>query len=91
MVVKFLIPTPLRAYTANKDAVEVQGNTVDEALKSLYTQYNELKKHILGEDGQLRSFVNIYVNEEDIRVLKKEATSLKNGDVLMIVPSIAGG
>ncbi len=91
MAVKILIPTPLRHYTGQKDVIELHGSTVREVLDQLVSQHNDLKKHLIGEDGKLRNFVNVYVNEEDIRVLSKEATPVKDGDVLMIVPSIAGG
>jgi molybdopterin converting factor small subunit len=88
---KILIPTPLRQYAANQKELEVSGATVAEALASLTSQHADLKKHLFNDEGRLRSFVNIYVNDEDIRYLGKEATPLGAGDVLSIVPSIAGG
>jgi molybdopterin converting factor small subunit len=88
---KILIPTPLRQYAANQKELEVPGANVGEALASLTTQHADLKKHLFNDEGRLRSFVNIYVNDEDIRYLSKEATPLGAGDVLSIVPSIAGG
>jgi molybdopterin synthase sulfur carrier subunit len=91
MPVKMIIPTPLRQYTGKKDIVELQAKTVGEALSGLTRQYDELHKHLFTDDGKLRSFVNIYVNDEDIRYLQKEATSLRDNDVISIVPSIAGG
>ena len=91
MAVKVIIPTPLRAYTGRKESVEVQAATVAEALSALTSQYGELKKHLFGEDGRLRSFVNVYVNDEDIRYLQKDQTGLREGDTVSIVPSIAGG
>lgn len=91
MAVNVVIPTPLRAYTGRKETVEVQAATVAEALSALTSQYGELKKHLFGEDGRLRSFVNVYVNDEDIRYLQKDQTGLREGDTVSIVPSIAGG
>jgi MoaD family protein len=91
MPVKVIIPTPLRQYTGKKDAVEVEAKTVAEALAQLTTQYGDVRKHLFTEEGKLRSFVNIYINDEDIRYLKKEHTPLHDNDVISIVPSIAGG
>ena len=91
MAVKVIIPTPLRAYTGRKESVEVQAATVAEALSAVTSQFGELKKHLFGEDGRLRSFVNVYVNDEDIRYLQKDQTGLREGDTVSIVPSIAGG
>ena len=91
MAVKVTIPTPLRAYAGKKDSAEVHAATVGEALGQLTAQYGDLKKHLFTEDGKLRSFVNVYVNDEDIRYLAKENTPTKDGDVVSIIPSIAGG
>jgi MoaD family protein, archaeal len=88
---KILIPTPLRQYTNKQDSVELSGATVGEVLDSLTSQYQDLRRHLYNDEGKLRSFVNIYVNDEDIRYLSKEATPLKDGDTISIVPSIAGG
>jgi len=85
------IPTPLRQYVGKQATVQVQGTTVAEALNALVAQHPELRKHLYTEDGKLRSFVNLYLNDEDIRYLQKEATALKDGDNISIVPSIAGG
>jgi len=71
--------------------VDVQGSTVGEAMNALIAQHPELRKHLYTEDGKLRAFVNLYLNDEDIRYLQKEATALKDGDNISIVPSIAGG
>ncbi len=89
--IKVLIPTPLRQYTANQDAVEVQARDVREALGALVGQYDALRRHLYTDEGHLRNFVNVYLNEEDIRYLQREATPLKDGDTISIVPSIAGG
>jgi molybdopterin converting factor small subunit len=91
MGVKVIIPTPLRQYTDKSDSVVVEGRTVEEILSNLTSQYGDLRKHLYNEDGKLRSFVNIYRNDEDIRYLEREKTAVKETDVLSIVPSIAGG
>src|ERR1700682_5482371 len=88
---KVLIPTPLRQYVDKKDTVELSGSTVGEVLDSLTSQYSDLRRHLFNDQGKLRSFVNVYVNDEDIRYLQKDATALKDGDTVSIVPSIAGG
>jgi molybdopterin converting factor small subunit len=88
---KVNIPTPLRPYVAGQAAVDVSGATIAEALGSLTSRHPELRRHLYGEDGKLRAFVNIYVNDEDIRYLQRESTPLQGGDSISIVPSIAGG
>jgi adenylyltransferase/sulfurtransferase len=88
---KVLIPTPLRQYTGKQDKVEVSGATVGEVLNTLATQYPDLRKQIFTDEGKLRSFVNVYLNDEDIRYLKKTETPAAAGDTLSLVPSIAGG
>ncbi len=85
------IPTPLRQYTDKLDTVQVGGATVADALSHLTTAYPELKKHLYNEQGKLRHFVNIYVNDEDIRYLQKEQTALGETDTISIIPSVAGG
>ena len=91
MAVKVIIPTPLRAYAGKQESAEMEAGTVREALVGLTTRFGELKKHLYSDDGRLRSFVNVYVNDEDIRYLEKEDTQLRDGDIVSIVPSIAGG
>ena len=91
MAVKVIIPTPLRVYAAKKDSADVSAQTVGEALSGLTTQHAELRKHLFTDDGKLRSFVNVYLNDEDIRYMAREATPVKDGDIVSIVPSIAGG
>jgi molybdopterin converting factor small subunit len=91
MAVKVMIPTPLRAYAGKQESVEVQAKTVAEALAALTGTFGELKKHLFSDDGRLRSFVNVYVNDEDIRYLQKDQTQVREGDTISIVPSIAGG
>jgi len=88
---KVHIPTPLRQYVGKQASLDVQGSTVGEAMNALVAEHPELRKHLYTEDGKLRAFVNLYVNDEDIRYLQKEATALKDGDNISIVPSIAGG
>src|SRR5271169_488630 len=88
---KILIPTALRQFTAQQDTVETSGVTVAEALAHLTGEYPDLKKNLFNDQGKLRSFVNIYVDDEDIRYLDKEATALEGGETISIVPSIAGG
>src|SRR6188768_4212594 len=85
------IPTPLRPFTDKKESVEVSGATVGELLKDLTTRHDGLKKHLYTDDGRLRNFVNVYLNDEDIRYLQREQTPVKPGDSLSIVPSVAGG
>jgi len=89
--VRIVIPTALRQYAANHDAVEVEAESVEQALGDLVDRFDQLRRHLYADDGRLRNFVNIYVNEEDIRYLEKDATPLKEGDTISIVPSIAGG
>ena len=88
---KIHIPTPLRQYVGKQASVEVAGGTVGEAMASLVAQHPDLRKHLYTDEGKLRAFVNVYVNDEDIRYLQKEATALKADDDISIVPSIAGG
>ena len=84
------IPTPLRAYAGGQSQVDVSGNNVGLALNDLTQSFPELRKHLFDGD-QLRSFVNIYLNQEDIRYLEGDETPLQENDTLLIVPSIAGG
>jgi len=91
MATKIQIPTPLRPFTDKLDTVEVDGNTIGELLQNLTTKYGGLKQHLYAADGKLRSFVNIYVNDDDIRYLQKDQTPLKKGDTVSIIPSVAGG
>jgi molybdopterin/thiamine biosynthesis adenylyltransferase/rhodanese-related sulfurtransferase/molybdopterin converting factor small subunit len=91
MSVTVSIPTPLRGFTGGQDSVELSGDTVGQVLEGLLATHGGLKRHLLQDDGQLRSFVNLYLNETDIRQLSSTATPVRSGDVLTIVPSIAGG
>jgi MoaD family protein len=91
MATRILIPTPLRPYTDKKEAVEAEGKTVGELLANLTQKHSGLKAHLYNEQGKLRSFVNVYVNDEDIRYLQKEQTPVSAGDTISIIPSVAGG
>src|SRR5436309_3625126 len=91
MATRILIPTPLRPYTDKKDAVDADGATVGELLADLTTKHAGLKTHLYNEQGKLRSFVNVYVNDEDIRYLQKEQTPVQAADTVSIIPSVAGG
>jgi len=88
---KVHIPTPLRQYAGKQAAVEVKGGSIADALSSLVSQHPELRRHLYTDDGKLRAFVNVYLNDEDVRYLQKDATAVKDGDTISIVPSIAGG
>ena len=88
---KVLIPTPLRQFAGKQDSVELAGSTVGEVLAALTATFPDLKKQIFNDEGKLRSFVNVYLNDEDIRYLKKNDTPVAPADTLSIVPSIAGG
>jgi sulfur-carrier protein adenylyltransferase/sulfurtransferase len=88
---RILIPTPLRPYTDKQDSVDAAGATVGELLEDLTRKHSGLKAHLYNEQGKLRSFVNVYVNDEDIRYLQKEATPVAAADTVSIIPSVAGG
>lgn len=88
---KVLIPTPLRQFADKHDAVELNGASVGDVLAALTTRFPDLRKQLFNDEGKLRSFVNVYLNDEDIRYLKKDATPVAASDTLSIVPSIAGG
>ena len=88
---KVLIPTPLRQFADKHDAVELHGATVGEVLGALTARFPDLRKQLFNDEGRLRSFVNVYLNDEDIRYLQKDATAVAAADTLSIVPSIAGG
>jgi adenylyltransferase/sulfurtransferase len=85
------IPTPLRPFTEKKESVEATGVTVGELLADLTQRYDGLRKHLYTDEGRLRNFVNVYLNDEDIRYLQREQTPVKPGDSVSIVPSVAGG
>ncbi|MGA8671382.1 MAG: MoaD/ThiS family protein [Terracidiphilus sp.] len=86
------IPTPLRLYAGGQDAVEVNAATITEALENLTQTHPDLRKHLFTGEGKLRAFVNLYLNDEDVRYLPaKEGTTVTTNDTLSIIPSIAGG
>jgi sulfur-carrier protein adenylyltransferase/sulfurtransferase len=91
MAVTIIIPTPLRQFAGGRAEIEVEATTAGEALEKLTTEFADLKKHLYNDQNALRNFVNVYVGDEDIRHLEGEATTVKDGDEIMIVPSIAGG
>jgi sulfur-carrier protein len=91
MAVKVRIPTPLRTLTGGVDVAEVGGANVGEVLKGLVARYEGMDKRLFKQPGELNRFVNIYVNDEDIRFLDNLNTAVKEGDEVSIVPAIAGG
>lgn len=91
MAQKVRIPTPLRKLTNNEELVEVNATTVGEAFAELQSRYPGIQERLLDEQGAVRRFVNVYVNEEDIRFLQNQQTPLKDGDEISIIPAIAGG
>lgn len=91
MSVKVLIPTPLQKFTKDKATVECDGNNIGELMDTLEDQFPGIKKRLCDDNGELRRFVNFYVNSEDIRFLDNKETVLKDGDEVSIVPAVAGG
>jgi len=91
MSIAVRIPTPLQKFTKNKTEVEADGATIGELIENLDEQFPGIKGRICDETGKVRRFINIYVNEEDVRFLKLNETPLKNGDEVSIIPAIAGG
>ena len=91
MAVKVVIPSPLQQFTDSQETVDLEAGTVGEALSQLAARYEGLRARLFTEAGKLRPFVSVYLNEEDVRFLEKDATPLHNDDVLAIVPTIAGG
>lgn len=91
MSISVRIPTPLRRVTNGVDKVDAEGDTLDQIIDSLDSQYPGLKGRLCDEDGELRNFVNVYVNGEDVRFMQGLATATKSGDEVSIVPAVAGG
>ena len=91
MAVKVIIPTPLQKLTKNRTDVEASGSNIRELIDDLEKNFPGLKERICDETGKIRRFINIYVNEEDVRFLKQDNTPLKDGDEVSIIPAIAGG
>ncbi len=91
MPTKVRIPTPLRKLTNNEEVVEVKAGTVGEAIAELQSRYPGIRERLVDDNGDVRRFVNVYVNEEDIRFLNNQQTLIKDGDEVSIIPAIAGG
>lgn len=91
MSVTVEVPTPLRRFTQEQREVTIEGETVGEALRRTVERHPSLERHLYTEDGKLRSFVNVFLNDDDIRHLDKEDTRVADGDRISIIPSIAGG
>jgi sulfur-carrier protein len=91
MAVKVRVPTPLMKLTDNQSEVTAEGATINDILNNLESQFAGIKERICDENGAPRRFINIYLNEEDIRFLEGESTPVKDGDEISIIPAIAGG
>src|SRR5258706_1229514 len=91
MAKKVRIPTPLRKLTNNEEVVEIQAATIGDAITELQSRYPGIRERLVDDNGDVRRFVNVYVNEEDIRFLENQQTPLKDGDEISIIPAIAGG
>ena len=91
MAVQVLIPTPLQKFTGDQATVSLEASSVDELIVALDGSFPGLKERLCDEQGKLRRFLNVYVNSEDIRFLDNQATALKEGDEVSIVPAVAGG
>jgi adenylyltransferase/sulfurtransferase len=91
MPITVVIPSPLRIHTGQRERVLVEAATIGEALRSLCETHPGIRNHLLSEDGAVRKFINVYVNDEDIRFLSHQKTTLQETDVVSIIPSIAGG
>jgi molybdopterin synthase sulfur carrier subunit len=91
MAIKVRIPTPLRKLTNNEEVVEVEAATIGAAVDELQSKFPGIEERLIDENGEIRRFVNVYVNEEDIRFLNNKETELKDGDEISIIPAIAGG
>lgn len=91
MAVAVLIPTVLRKHTEGKDQVSAKGSNIREILRDLEGQYSGFTKNLYGDDGDLKPFINIYINEEDIRFLQDLDTPVESNDTVTILPAIAGG
>ena len=91
MAVKVRIPTPLRKLTNEQELVQVDAKSISEAITKLQSQFPGIQERLVDDKGEVRRFVNVYVNEEDIRFLQNQNTPLKDGDEISIIPAIAGG
>ena len=88
---KIHIPTPLRQYAGKQAAIEVSGSSVADALSSLVSQHPDLRRHLYTDDGKLRAFVNVYLNDEDVRFIGGLAAPVADGDTVTVLPAVAGG
>lgn len=88
---KVIIPTPLRKFADNRASYDVDGGSVAEAIDALTSEYPDLKKHLLDDNGSIRNFVRIYVDDDDIKALNNESTAIQSHSVVSIIPAIAGG
>lgn len=86
-----IIPTPLRKFTNNTAKIDINASTIEETVNELTLNFPDLKKHLLDENGHIRSFINIFVGDSDIRDLQQEKTAVKPDTLISIVPAIAGG
>lgn len=91
MPVKVRIPTPLRSLTKGEEEVTVEGKSIKEVIDNLETNYNGFKERLCDEKGQIRRFINFYLNDEDIRFKDNQETTVNDGDQISIIPAIAGG
>jgi adenylyltransferase/sulfurtransferase len=91
MTVKVIIPSALRQFANGNDTIDLEGEHVGRVLEALTEGYPQLRTHLMGDDGQLRNFVNVFVNDENIRDMQQQQTPLSDGDELVIVPAVAGG
>ena len=91
MATKVMIPTALRQFASNRDTMDLDGENVGEVLQKLANEFPELKRHLFDDGGQLRNFVNVFLNDQNIRDLDNQQTPLNAGDELTIVPAVAGG
>jgi molybdopterin synthase sulfur carrier subunit len=91
MPVKIRIPTPLRSLTNGEEEVTVEGKSIQEVIDNLETNFGGFKERLCDENGQIRRFINFYLNDEDIRFKDNQETTVNDGDLISIVPAIAGG
>ena len=91
MAVTVRVPTPLRSFTNGAEEVNIEGNTIQEVVDNLEANHSGIKERLCGDDGKIRRFLNVYINDEDIRFLQNQETKVKDGDTVSIVPAIAGG
>lgn len=91
MSVTVRVPTPLRSFTNGAEEVPIEGNTIQEIVDNMEANHRGIKERICDENGKIRRFLNVYINDEDIRFLQNQNTAVKDGDTISIVPAIAGG